>query len=256
MIKGYSIGWGVYVPDREKADVGPDDREYTITGLKSNREYVISVRALTRAASGFPIYETVRTSSYANPSVNTLDSSNSNEGGFAKSSGNLLTPMGVQAESISSTSIRLSWTDPNNMFNQFYSIRFSQSGDANQYRYVNSTETELLVDGLQPNTQYEFAVRLIESNQWSMSALSRTQPSAPSSSPRDLTVTPSFPAERDDPNTVMLTWQPPKYANGEIEEYIVLYSDRLDLPDRDWVVDSVSRFCSENIQRNGTSGER
>lgn len=48
------------MPDREKANVGPDDRSYTITGLKPNRDYVISVRAITRAGDGFPIYETVK----------------------------------------------------------------------------------------------------------------------------------------------------------------------------------------------------
>jgi hypothetical protein len=41
------------------------------------------------------------------------------------------------------------------------------------WKYVNTSETETLIDGLQPNTQYEFSVRLIESQLWSMSALTR-----------------------------------------------------------------------------------
>ncbi|KAI6182409.1 hypothetical protein M3Y97_00377300 [Aphelenchoides bicaudatus] len=236
IIQGYSVGWGVYVPDREKANVGPDDRSYTIKGLKPNRDYVISVRAVTRTAEGFPIYETVKTTSYAQPP---LDSNNENAGQFAKPSNSLVTPIGVQAESISSSSIRVSWTDPNNAFNQFYSVRYSHSGSTEQtWRYVNTSETEILVEGLQPNTQYEFAVRLIESQQWSMSALTRTQSSAPTSAPRDLTVLPTSPSEREDPHSVTLSWQPPKFANGDVEEYIILYSDRLDLPDREWIIDS------------------
>jgi hypothetical protein len=125
MVQGYSIGWGVYVPDREKASVGPDDREFTINGLKPNRDYVISVRAITRAGDGFPIYETVRTTSYAQPPVNPTNN-NADASQFAKTSNSLVPPIGVQSESISSSSIRVSWTDPNNMFNQFYSVRYSQ----------------------------------------------------------------------------------------------------------------------------------
>lgn len=60
VIQSYSVGWGVYIPDREKVTVGADDREYTINGLKPNREYVVSVRAITRAGDGFPLYETVK----------------------------------------------------------------------------------------------------------------------------------------------------------------------------------------------------
>jgi hypothetical protein len=117
------------------------------------------------------------------------------------------------------------------------------------WRYVNTSEAETLIDGLQPNTQYEFAVCLIESQQWSMSALTRTQSAPPSSAPRDLTVLPNFPNERDDPNSVILSWQPPKFANGDIEEYVLLYSDRLDLPDREWIIDSVciSFSCFNSI---------
>lgn len=124
MIQGYSIGWGIYVPDLEKFNVGPDEREHTINGLKPNKDYVISVRATTRAGDGFPIYETVKTTSYAQPAVSPTNNDD-NSGQFAKSSSSLVPPVGLQAESISSSSIRVSWSDPNNQFNQFYSVRYS-----------------------------------------------------------------------------------------------------------------------------------
>ena len=60
IVRGYSIGYGIYVPDREKVNVDADRREYTISGLKPNREYVISVRAITRVGEGFPLYETIK----------------------------------------------------------------------------------------------------------------------------------------------------------------------------------------------------
>ena len=41
-----------------------------------------------------------------------------------------------------------------------------------------------------------------------------------------------------DLKTCAKSLQPPKYANGEIEEYVLLYTDRLDTPDREWIVDT------------------
>lgn len=86
------------------------------------------------------------------------------------------------------------------------------SGD-NKLRQINTSETEYIIDGLKPNTQYEFAVKLIESEQWSISVINKTFSAPPSSAPRDLSIFVS----QNDPNTVTLSWQPPKYANGEIE---------------------------------------
>jgi neogenin len=56
----YQIGWGINIPDVDKANVDPTTREYTINGLKPNREYVISLRAFNNIGQGFPIYETVK----------------------------------------------------------------------------------------------------------------------------------------------------------------------------------------------------
>ena len=54
------VGWGINIPDVEKADVDSNSRQFIITGLKPNREYVISLRAYNRIGPGFPIYETVK----------------------------------------------------------------------------------------------------------------------------------------------------------------------------------------------------
>ncbi|VDM55761.1 unnamed protein product [Angiostrongylus costaricensis] len=61
----------------------------------------------------------------------------------------------------------------------------------------------------------------------------RTYATAPSSSPRDLTV---LPAASGDPEAVLLNWQPPKYSNGDIEEYLIYYTDRVMLADKDWTI--------------------
>ncbi|KAI3420998.1 hypothetical protein GPALN_014625 [Globodera pallida] len=251
LIRGYLVGWGINIPDVEKATVEPEVRHFTIRGLKPNREYVISLRAFNRIGHGFPIYETVKTSSYGVHSSSVSSSSIADPkptfGGFGHQNDNansLPAPVGVVAEAISSSQMRLTWIDPNeNAFNQLYTIKYGMSNtDEAQYKLLNSTETEHTFDGLRPDTLFEFAVRLAQSPHWSLNAVNRTFPAPPSSPPRDLTVIgpqSGRPHEDSDPSMVTLTWQPPKYANGEIQEYIVLYSDRPNLPDRDWVMDSV-----------------
>ncbi|CAD5210238.1 unnamed protein product [Bursaphelenchus xylophilus] len=233
VIRGYVIGWGLFIPDVEKVTVDGSIHQYTITNVTAGRDYVISVRATNSAGTGFPIYETASTLERSEqPPKGTAENS-------LRSSVELATPVGVQAEALSDGAVRVSWTDTTNAFNQVFVVRYSSNEDPSQFYYKDSTDTETIIENLQPNTQYEFSVSRKGSSQWSMSTLCKTGSSAPSSAPRDLTVVPNSPTARHDPNTVSLNWQPPKYANGEIEEYIVLYSDRLDVPDRDWIVDTV-----------------
>lgn len=82
---------------------------------------------------------------------------------------------------------------------------------------MNTSDTELVIEGLKPNTEYDFSVKMMNSQQWSMSAVNKTLPAPPSSAPRDLTVLPN----RNDPSMVTLSWQPPKYANGDVEGWLV-----------------------------------
>ncbi|KJH53367.1 fibronectin type III domain protein [Dictyocaulus viviparus] len=182
LVRGYQIGWGNNVPDVSMERVGANVFQHKISGLRPSREYVVSLRAFNKQGSGFPIYETVKTLSPSSPFFDETVASSQ-----------LRTPVGVRAEALSATSIRVSWieSDPN-AFNVVYTVRYS---------------TKL-------NTHFF-----------------RTHASAPSSSPRDLTVLPSV---SGDPNAVLLNWQPPKYSNGDIEEYIIYYTDRVMLADRDW----------------------
>lgn len=79
-------------------------RLYTISGLRPGRDYVISLRAYNMIGNGFPIYETVRTLS---PDSKSIASGQQN----SKSSGRSETPIGVRALTLSSSSIRVTWTD-------------------------------------------------------------------------------------------------------------------------------------------------
>ncbi|VDK49439.1 unnamed protein product [Anisakis simplex] len=239
MVRGYLVGWGINIPDVEQVKVPSNLRYYTITGLKPSRDYVISLRAYNVMGNGFPIYETVRTTS-----IGVMPPSGSGGGGIFDSSSSTPpeTPVGVRADAMSSSAIRITWIDPelDVPYSRQYAIRYSSNAESNgQPRFLNTSETEVLIEGLRPNTQYEFAVRVNAgraSSPWSMTAINRTLPAPPSSAPRDLTV---VQPTNNDPHSLTLNWQPPKYGNGEIEEYLIYYSDRADLPDKDWVLDGV-----------------
>ncbi|VDK69307.1 unnamed protein product, partial [Onchocerca ochengi] len=235
MIRGYLIGWGINIPDVDQVKVPASLRLYTINGLRPGRDYVISLRAYNLIGNGFPIYETVRTLS---PDSKSIAGGQQN----GKDSERSETPIGVRALTLSSSSIRVTWTDAEMdiPYSRQYTVRYSSSiENGGQRRYINTSEMEVVIEGLRPNTQYEFAVRVNagkSSSMWSMTAVNSTAPAPPSSAPRDLTIMQPIDG---DPQTLILNWQPPKYANGDIEEYLVYYADRSDAPDKDWILDGV-----------------
>uniref|UniRef100_A0A158Q735 Neogenin-like n=1 Tax=Elaeophora elaphi TaxID=1147741 RepID=A0A158Q735_9BILA len=235
MIRGYLIGWGINIPDVDQVKVPASLRLHTINGLKPGRDYVISLRAYNMIGNGFPIYETVRTLSPDSKSIAIGQQS-------SKDSGRSKTPIGVSALTLSSSSILVTWTDAemDTPYLRQYTVRYGSSAEnGGQRRYVNTSELEVVIEGLRPNTEYEFAVRVNagkSSSMWSMTAVNSTAPAPPSSAPRDLTI---MQPSDGDPQTLILNWQPPKYANGDIEEYLVYYADRSDAPDKDWTLDGV-----------------
>ena len=136
----------------------------------------------------------------------------------------LTPPVGLKASSVSPTSVRLSWTDPNhdprtnddddnfitnnrkNKNNNFYSNYRLGNGNYNNHanggnrksyyyvvkvipktgtsgkkpRIINSSETSLLIKDLNPDTQYEFSVKVVtmkRESAWSLSAFNRTKES-------------------------------------------------------------------------------
>ncbi|KAL3090071.1 hypothetical protein niasHS_006523 [Heterodera schachtii] len=140
-------------------------------------------------------------------------------------SNGLSAPVGVVAETVSSSQIRLSWTDPNgSAFNQMYTIKYGISNsDESEHKQLNTTKTEHIFDGLRPDTLYEFAVRLAQSSHWSLNALNRTHPAPPPAPPSDSIVNANGPQLNNQQtdtglgNIVPLAWQPPKFTNGGIQ---------------------------------------
>lgn len=230
MIRGYTVGWGVGIPDvYSKVIDGRQPKGFTIGNLQPASEYVISVRAFNQIGDGQPIYDTFKTlmESAAEPQTP------------------MWPPIGLKAVVLSSTTVILYWSDTTlkghvNNDNRRYTVRYTSSPSPSpRYRYLNSAELNCMIDDLKPNTQYEFSVKVVKGKRestWSMSVFNTTQEAAPSSPPRDLTI---FPSENEDPTIIILRWQPPKQPNGQITGYIVFYTTDNTQRDRDWVVEGI-----------------
>ncbi|KRY56600.1 Neogenin -like protein [Trichinella britovi] len=230
VVRGFLIGWGINMPDIHTERVSGNVRSFTIANLKPNKDYVVSLKAYNKLGNGFPIYETVRTGEPVSTDV----------------IGSVETPIGLRAQTLSSTAVTLSWTDRDVPLshqratdNRYYTIRYtSHYVSGGRYRYVNTSDTNYMIDGLKPDTQYEFSVKASlgrAESEWSMTAFNKTFSSAPSSAPRDLT-----PIDSDsDPTTVLLNWQPPKHPNGKITKYLIYYTLDQKLPDSKWMVEGI-----------------
>ena len=55
------LGYGVGYPDREVVPLPTTARQYTITNLEPNAQYVIQLRAFNKRGEGFSLYEDVYT---------------------------------------------------------------------------------------------------------------------------------------------------------------------------------------------------
>lgn len=228
IVRGYTIGWGIGVPDVYSKVLEPKSRSFTITDLRPQVEYVISLRAYNNMGDGQPAYDTVRTLA--------LDAENIQ----------IFPPVGLKANVLSSSTVILRWTDtalsPSQTAsdNRYYVIRYTSNfrSSSPKYKFVNATKTSHMIDDLRPSTQYEFAVKVVRGRQestWSMSVINSTLESAPTSAPRDLTIV----QDADDASSLRLQWQPPKFPNGQITGYVILYTTDPSLNDRDWSVQAL-----------------
>ncbi|KZS13597.1 Neogenin [Daphnia magna] len=230
MVRGYTIGWGKGIPDVYSKLVDGKQRAFIIEKLEANSEYVISLRAYNQMGDGRPIYETVRTREESTPEPPSP----------------LIPPVGLKAIVLSSTTVVLYWTDttlPRSQIvadSRYYVVRYTSSHTSSnpRYRYMNSTVLNCMLDDLKPNTQFEFAVKVIKNRRespWSLVVPNTTFEAAPSSPPRDLTVVPV----EENPSAINLNWQPPKQPNGQITGYVIFYTTDSSQRDRDWVVEGV-----------------
>ena len=235
MVRGYTISWGKGIPDEYTQIVDDKHREFVIPGLKPNAEYVISLRAYNNIGGGRPIYETVRTKEKSYQE--------------AEAATPLIPPVGLQSTILSSSTVVLTWQDstlPRNQVipdSRFYVVRYnpveavsSEEENEDGYSYRNSTDLNVMIDDLLPATEYEFAVKVIRGrrqSRWSMREINRTREAAPTSAPRDIVI------RHAGPNSLHLSWSPPKYTNGRINGYLIQYTTNRRVNDREWFVEAV-----------------
>ena len=90
-------------------------------------------------------------------------------------------PVGVKAPVLSATTIVVMWTDSGLgrrqrvTDNRQYTVKYQLAG--RRHKMVNTSNLNIHIDDLRPDTEYEFSVRIIKGRRqsaWSLSVFNRT----------------------------------------------------------------------------------
>ncbi|XP_077905578.1 immunoglobulin superfamily DCC subclass member 4 [Ictidomys tridecemlineatus] len=241
-ISGYKLYWREVGAEEEAGgdrppgsrgdqawDVGPvrlkkKVKQYELTQLVPGRLYEVKLVAFNKHEDGYAAVWKGKTEKAPTPDL-------------PIQRGPPLPPAHVHAESNSSTSIWLRWKKPDFTTVKIvnYTVRFSPWGlrNASLVTYYTSSGEDILIGGLKPFTKYEFAVQShgVDVDGPFGSVVERsTLPDRPSTPPSDLRLSPLT------PSTVRLHWCPPTEPNGEIVEYLILYSNNHSQPEHQWTL--------------------
>uniref|UniRef100_A0A3B1K3H1 Protogenin n=1 Tax=Astyanax mexicanus TaxID=7994 RepID=A0A3B1K3H1_ASTMX len=207
------------------------DYQHTITGLDPRRKYHVKLLAFSSHGDGYQAHQIVSTPGCP---CNVRDSLLAT----------LPAPDHVHGQTNSSSVVRLSWGRPAFSSGKpvSYSIRYGPVApyNASAVRYLQTTEQTVMVQGLRPNTRYEFAVRLHMdqmSSPWSSPIYQRTLLEAPSSPPLAVRVT------LIEEDTALVSWRQPEQPNLAVTHYTILYASQRAWIAGEWQV----------LQREGTN---
>ncbi|CAG9794126.1 unnamed protein product [Diatraea saccharalis] len=236
---GWVLGWGLGVPDTASRELPPGTHSHVIRGLKSNEEYVISLRGSNALGLGPAGYATVRTR--PPPAHDAADDDDDvDDADDDDDDDERLVIM------LSGTTAVVYWTDPTLPKGQTatdgrrYVVRWTTQG-SRPHTY-NATDLNCMIDELKPNTHYEFAVKLIRGgreSQWSMIVSNTSLEAPPASAPRDLRASPP-PPPAPPSRYVELAWSPPAKPNGQITGYVVMYAIQRTGGGEEWAAVSVA----------------
>ncbi|XP_077420189.1 protogenin A isoform X2 [Vanacampus margaritifer] len=162
-------------------------------------------------------------------------------------------PHNVHVKTNSSSSVFLHWSRPafTSSHAVNYTVRCNPVGlqNASLVLYLQTNEQSLLVPDLQPNTKYEFAIRLhIDqlSSPWSPVVYQSTFPEAPTLPPASIKVT------LIEEDTALVSWKPPEEANLSVTHYTILYASRNEWLTGEWQVvqreGSITMALLENLK--------
>ncbi|XP_077174340.1 protogenin isoform X2 [Paroedura picta] len=196
---------------------------HTVSGLDPRRKYHVRLLAYNNLEEGYQADQTVSTP------------------GCVSVRDRLVPPPPpphhLYAEANTSSSIYLHWGRPAFTSAQAinYTVRCNPVGlqNASLVLYLQTSDTHLLVQGLEPSTQYEFAVRLHVdqlSSPWSPVLYHTTLPEAPSGPPLGVKVT------LIEEGTALVSWKPPEGERTVVSRYTILYASRKAWVAGDWQV--------------------
>ncbi|XP_038437036.1 protogenin isoform X3 [Canis lupus familiaris] len=211
-------GYKLYYKEEGQQENGPifldtSDLLYTLSGLDPRRKYHVRLLAYNNIEDGYQADQTVSTPGCVSVRDRMVPPPPP--------------PHHLYAKANTSSSIFLHWRRPAFTTAQIinYTIRCNPVGlqNASLVLYLQTSETHMLVQGLEPNTKYEFAVRLHVdqlSSPWSPVVYHSTLPEAPAGPPVGVKVT----LIEDD--TALVSWKPPDGPETVVTRYTILYASR------------------------------
>ncbi|XP_053129164.1 protogenin isoform X2 [Hemicordylus capensis] len=211
-------GYKLYYKEEGQQENGPilleaSDLTHTISGLDPRRKYHVRLLAYNNLEDGYQADQTVSTPGCVSVRDRMVPPPPP--------------PHHLYAKANSSSTIYLHWGRPAFTSAQDinYTLRCNPVGlqNASLVLYLQTSETRMLVQGLEPSTQYEFAVRLHVdqlSSPWSPVVYHATLPEAPAGPPLGVKVTLIEDA------TALVSWKPPGGQGTVVSRYTILYASR------------------------------
>nr|DBA31732.1 TPA: hypothetical protein GDO54_007517 [Pyxicephalus adspersus] len=219
-------GYKLYYKEEGQQESGPilldvKDFDYNIGGLDPRRKYHVRLLAYNNLDEGYQADQTVSTPVCVSVPDHMVPPPPP--------------PHHLYAKANSSSSIYLYWGRPAFSSGQSinYTVRCNPVGlqNASLVLYLETTEPRILVQDLEVNTKYEFAVRLHVdqlSSPWSPVVYHSTLPEAPRSPPVGVKVT------LIEENTALVSWKPPEDMDSSVTQYTILYASSKDSAAGKW----------------------
>ncbi|CAL8243246.1 unnamed protein product [Lota lota] len=212
------LGYRVYYHEESQPESPPlrlraSDSRHTIGGLDPRKKYQVKILAFNSLGDGYHADRTVSTP------------------GCVSVRDRLVPPPPpphhVYAKTNSSSRVFLHWARPAFTASQAlnYTVRCNPVGlqNASLVLYLQTSEEQLLVQDLEPNTRYEFAIRLHLdqlSSPWSPVVYQNTFPEAPTQPPAQVKVV----LIQD--STALVSWKLADRDSVAVTHYTVLYASR------------------------------
>ncbi|XP_057709198.1 protogenin A [Corythoichthys intestinalis] len=237
-------GYKLFYHEESQSESAPlrlraSDHSYTIGGLDPRKKYHVKLLAYNFIGDGYQADQTISTP------------------GCVSVRDRLVPPPppphNMYAKTNSSSSIFLHWGRPafTSSHAVNYTIRCNPVGlqNASLVLYLQTNEQSLLVRDLQPNTKYEFAIRLhidLLSSPWSPVVYQSTFPEAPTLPPTNIKVT------LIEEDTALVSWKPPEESKLSVTHYTILYASRNEWLTGEWKVvqreGSITMALLENLK--------